>query len=64
MKIVTVYDISPYDETLIIDVDYPVMSDSPIQVWGFKNDFMINYDVQDIQFTRKKQAKKDYKITE
>lgn len=48
----TVFDISPYDETLIIDVDYLVMSDSLNQVWGHENDLMINYDVQDIQSTR------------
>lgn len=61
----TVYDISPYDETLIIDVDYLVMSDSLNQVWGHKNDFMINYDVQDIQSTRKsgKERLQNYGIT-
>ena len=61
----TVYDISPYDETLIIDVDYLVMSDSLTQVWGHKNDFMINYDVQDIQSTRKsgKERLQNYGIT-
>jgi hypothetical protein len=43
-----VYDLSPYDETLVIDCDYFIMSDTLDQVWGSENDFMINYQYRDI----------------
>jgi len=43
-----VYDISPYDENLVIDCDYFVMSDTLDQVWGSENDFMINCQYRDV----------------
>ena len=43
-----VYELSPYEETLVIDCDYFIMSDTLDQVWGSENDFMINYQYRDI----------------
>jgi hypothetical protein len=43
-----VYDLSPYDETLVIDCDYFVMSNVLDGVWGSKNDFMITKHYTDI----------------
>lgn len=37
------YDLSPYDETLFIDCDYLIMSDSLNKCWGSINDVMINH---------------------
>jgi hypothetical protein len=44
----SVYDLSPYDETLVIDSDYFVMSNTLDQVWGSQNDFMINSSFVDL----------------
>lgn len=38
----TVYDLSPYDETLLIDCDYLVCNDALNNVWGSTEDVMIN----------------------
>ncbi len=43
-----VYKISPYDETLVIDADYFIMSPTLDNVWGSVNDFMINSRYRDI----------------
>lgn len=43
-----VYDLSPYDETLVIDCDYFIMSDALDGVWGSHNDFMITKHYADI----------------
>lgn len=43
-----VYKISPYDETLVIDADYFIMSPTLDNVWGSSNDFMINSQYRDI----------------
>ena len=43
-----VFAITPYDETMVIDADYFVMSNVLDGVWGSKNDFMINYKYHDI----------------
>lgn len=39
-----VYHLSPYDETLLIDVDYLIQDDSLNNVWGCQEDFLINKD--------------------
>lgn len=39
------YDISPYDETLFIDVDYLIMSNSLGNCWGSNNNVMINSNI-------------------
>lgn len=38
----TAYDLSPFDETLLLDSDYLICSDTLNHVWGSKNDVMIN----------------------
>lgn len=35
------YDLTPYDETLIIDSDYIISSDKLANIWNNKNDFLI-----------------------
>jgi hypothetical protein len=35
------FNLSPYDETLVIDSDYIICSDNLNKVWGSKNNFMI-----------------------
>ncbi len=47
------YDISPYDETLLIDVDYLILSDTLNNCWGHNNELMMNWKYQDIMFERK-----------
>jgi len=43
-----VYELSPYTETLVIDCDYFIMSDTLDGVWGSVNDFMINKRYRDV----------------
>ena len=43
-----VYDLSPYDETLVIDADYFIMNDILDQVWDSENDVMINCKYRDV----------------
>jgi len=47
------YDISPYEETLLIDVDYLILSDTLNHCWGHNNELMMNWKYQDIMFERK-----------
>ena len=47
------YDISPYDETLLIDVDYLILSDTLNSCWGHNNELMMNWKFQDIMYERK-----------
>jgi hypothetical protein len=47
------YDISPYDETLLIDVDYLILSDTLNHCWGHNNELMMNWKYQDIMYERK-----------
>jgi len=41
----TAYELSPYDETLFIDVDYLIMSKSLSNCWGSNNEVMINHSI-------------------
>ena len=43
------YEISPYEETILLDVDYLVMSDSLDLVWGCEDDFLINKDATSLR---------------
>jgi hypothetical protein len=43
-----VYDLSPYDETLVIDADYFIMNNVLDQVWESNNDVMINCKYRDV----------------
>lgn len=47
------YDISPYDETILIDVDYLILSDTLNQCWGHNEELMMNWKWQDVMFERK-----------
>ena len=46
------YDLSPFDQTLLIDTDYLILSDTLNACWDNKNSFMMNYAWQDINFSR------------
>ena len=46
------YDLSPYDETIIIDADYLILSDSLNSCWGHENELMMNWEYQDINVER------------
>jgi len=50
------YNISPYDETILIDCDYLVLSDALNACWGHHNDLMMNYSYKDIMFERPKEV--------
>jgi hypothetical protein len=39
------FELSPYDETLFIDVDYLIMSSALSNCWGSENDIMINHNI-------------------
>ena len=43
------YDYSPYDETILLDIDYLVMNDSFDSVWGNNEDILINKNVIDLK---------------
>ena len=47
------YDISPYDETILLDVDYLILSYTLNQCWGHNNELMMNWKFQDIMYERK-----------
>jgi len=47
------YDLSPYDETILLDVDYLILSDTLNQCWGHNEEIMMNWRYQDIMFDRK-----------
>ena len=47
------YELSPYKETLLIDVDYLILSDTLNHCWGHNNELMMNWRYQDIMFERK-----------
>ena len=47
------YDLSPFEQTLLIDTDYMILSDTLNTCWDNKNPFMMNYAWQDINFERK-----------
>ena len=46
------YKISPYDETLLIDADYLILSNSLNSCWGHNNELMMNWSYQDIMSER------------
>jgi hypothetical protein len=47
------YDISPYDETILLDADYLVLSDTLNQCWDHNNELMMNWKWQDVMYERK-----------
>lgn len=42
------YELSPYDETILLDADYLVLSDALNQCWGHNNELMMNYHYIDV----------------
>lgn len=48
-----VYDITPYDETILLDADYLILSDVLNQCWGHNNELMMNWKFNDIMADRK-----------
>lgn len=43
------YNLTPYDETLLIDVDYFVLNDQLNHMWGCNEDFVINKNAKTLQ---------------
>lgn len=41
---VNVYDLTPFDETIVIDTDYLILDDTLEHVWGCNSDILINDD--------------------
>lgn len=46
------YDLSPYDETILLDADYLVLSDALNACWGHNNELMMNNKYHDVNFKR------------
>lgn len=46
------YSLSPYDETILVDADYLILSNSLNNCWGHDNELMMNWDYQDIMTER------------
>ena len=46
----TVFDLTPYEETIVMDTDYIVENDTLLKAFQTKEDFLINYDAQHIDF--------------
>lgn len=46
------YDLSPYDETILIDADYLVLSNNLNSCWGHNNELMMNWEYNDIMTDR------------
>lgn len=44
----TAYDQSPFDETLLVDVDYLILDDTLDSVWGVREDILCNRRVKDL----------------
>lgn len=44
----TVYDLSPFDETMLVDADYLILDDTLDNVWGVKEDLLCNKKVYDL----------------
>ena len=47
------YELSPYEETILIDADYLILSNELNQCWGHYNDIMMNWEYQDAMASRK-----------
>lgn len=46
------YDITPYDETILIDADYLILSNTLNNCWGHHNEIMMNYSWRDVNSER------------
>jgi hypothetical protein len=45
------FNLSPFEETILIDADYLVLDDSLDSVWGSVEDLMVNRSVRDLRHT-------------
>ena len=46
------YELSPYDETILLDADYLILSDALNNCWGHNNELMMNWSYEDIMYER------------
>ena len=46
------YSLSPYDETILVDADYLILSDCLNNCWDHDNELMMNWEYQDIMIER------------
>ena len=46
------YELSPNDETILLDADYPVLSNALNNCWGPNNELMMNWSYEDIMYER------------
>ena len=46
------YELSPYEETILIDADYLILSNSLKQCWDHNNDIMMNFEYHDVMSNR------------
>ena len=46
------YDLSPFDETIVIDADYLILSNKLNDCWGHNEDIMMNWHYEDIMTDR------------
>lgn len=47
------YELSPYEETILIDADYLILSDTLNQCWGHNEELMMNWEYKDAMTQRK-----------
>ena len=47
------YELSPYEETILIDADYLILSNTLNHCWGHNNELMMNWKFQDVMRDRK-----------
>lgn len=50
------YDLSPYDETILLDADYLVLSNALNACWGHENEIMMSWDYCDVMSEREDQT--------
>ena len=46
------YDLSPYQETIMVDADYLIMSDALNNCWAHNNELMMNWEYSDVMASR------------
>ena len=46
------YDLSPYEQTILVDVDYLILSDALNACWNHNNELMMNWHYSDVMHDR------------
>ena len=59
----SVYELSPFDETLLIDLDYLIMNDGLNQVWGSDAPIRINSIIDNIAFVDKPEERRLHQLS-